>query len=273
MTPYDTLVLSGNSTNAMATLGTLQKLFEDKIITAACINAYYATSSGTIIATLLSIGFDPLEILAHVCINRSYQKVLGSLNISLSGLLNFDIIERELDNIIVTQLGYLPTLNCIRERMGKYLSFVTYNLSTGQKEYLTPDTYPDLIVTKAIRMSSTFPFIFEPYEYNGNYYLDGGVVENFPLMKAQLDNRKCLGVYNNNLPKPYTQNMNYFELFARLLTTLISAAADVIPVMPGSKKLKLSYPSSFFNFASPNCELIRMFDMGYDICTESLKDL
>lgn len=269
---YDTLVVSGNGTNALSTLGAIQKLLDDKIISLSTLTAYYGTSSGSIISTLLAIGFEPLEILAHICVNRTYSKILGinGNNLSLGGLLNFDMIERELDNIIVTKLGYLPTMNCIRERFGKTLVFVTYNLTSNEKVYLNPDTHPDLLVTKAIRMSSNFPFVFPPYEYNGNYYVDGGIVDNFPLMHAQLSNRKCMGLCSNNVPKPYSPETTYFELFGRLITTFVSSMLDNIQVFPTSKKLKLSYPPSFFNFSSTNFELIKIFDNGYDTCAKLL---
>lgn len=267
---YDTLVLSGNGTNALATLGAIQRLFDAKVISQPSISSYYGTSSGSIIATLLAIGFEPLEILSHVCVHKSYAKVMSGLNLSFAGgLLNFDLVERELDNIIVSQLGYLPTMSGIKQRFGKSLTFVTYNLSTNKKEYVNSETYPDILVTKAIRMSSTFPVVFPPYEYEGSYYLDGGIVENLPMLAAQNGVNRCLGIYNINPPKPYSTNMTYFELLGRLLTTMTSSLVDAVHVYPGSKILKLSFSPSFFNFSSTSFELIKIFDSGYDVCSQT----
>jgi len=120
-------------------------------------------------------------------------------------------------------------------------------------------------------MSSTFPFIFAPYEYDGKYYLDGGIVDNFPMYTAQLTGKKCFGLYTNNPPKPYSPQINTIELFLRLITVFISSSADNIPVYSGSRILKLSYEPSFFNFSSTNSDLIRMFDNGYKICSDKLE--
>lgn len=276
MNAFDTLVLSGNSTNALSTLGSLQKLFDVGVLNRNDIVSYFGTSSGSILCTLLAIGFDPIEILAYICTNKSYSKIQPDIggcftNItSNGGLLNFDTIEREIDNMIISKLGFIPTLNCIHERLGKNLVFITYNLSSGVKEYLSSKTYPNLLVTKAIRMSSTFPFVFAPYEFEHNYYLDGGLVENFPMFTAQQHSNKCFGLCNNNPPKPYSLQTNYLELFFRLITVFIASSSDNIPIYPDSKVLKLSYPPSFFNFYSSNTELINMFDSGYLICQQAL---
>ena len=262
----ETLVLSGNSTNALTTLGSLQRLFDTKILIKSELNSYYGTSSGSMICTLLSIGFEPIEVLAHICANKCFSKVAG-INFTNGGILNFNLIETELNSIIITKLGYIPTLKCIKDKFGKSLTFVTFNMTKGIKEYLSFDTYPDLLVTKAIRMSSSFPFVFEPYKYDENYYIDGGITENFPMMTAQLTGKKCFGMYNDNPIKPYSPQVSYFELFFRLMSVFVSSAADNIPVLPGCKILKLSYEPSFFNFNSNNSELIKMFDHGYDICS------
>ena len=39
-------------------------------------------------------------------------------------------------------------------------------------------------------MSSAFPFVFKPIEYNGEYYIDGGLCNNFPLNFC-LNETKC----------------------------------------------------------------------------------
>ena len=40
---------------------------------------------------------------------------------------------------------------------------------------------PDCPLARAIYMSSTLPFIFEPSSYNDEYYLDGGLINASPF--------------------------------------------------------------------------------------------
>lgn len=272
MTTIDTLVLGGNGTSALYTLGSLQKLFDAKILINSDLTDYYGTSSGSILCTLISVGYDPIDILAFVCSHKSYANIpsFNLTNLPYGSILNFDYIAQELDKLLITKLGYIPTLKCIHTRFGKSLHFVTFNMTKGEKEYISKDTYPDLLVTDAIRMSSAFPFVFSPYEYRNNYYIDGGIVENFPIMTAQLAGKKCFGLFNKNIIKPYTPQLNYFELFKNLVSIFISSAAENINIFSGSRVLKLSYEPSFFNFTSSNSDLIKMFDSGYDVCSAAL---
>jgi len=69
----------------------------------------------------------------------------------------------------------------IYERYGAKFVCCTYNISQQKVEYLSVDTHPDLLCTAAIRMSCNIPLIFSRYCYLGNYYVDGGLVDNFSL--------------------------------------------------------------------------------------------
>lgn len=265
---YDTLVLSGNSTNAVFTLGALQRLYEEKILIKSNVVTYLGTSSGSIVSLLLALDFEPLDILAALCANKSYSKFsrLNLANIGIGGVLTFDPIETELENLIMSRIGYIPTMIDMKEKFNKSLFFVTFNMTTGSKEYVSHESYPTLPVIKAVRMSCTFPFIFTPFEYEGNVYIDGGISDNFPMNKAQSLGGCCLGVCTVNNCKPYTPSMNILELFLHLFYIFISSSVDNAVESPGSKIIQLKHDSSFFNFTSSNPELIKLFDCGYDEC-------
>lgn len=269
---YDTLILSGNSTNAVFTLGALQKLLDNKIIEKQHIHTFVGTSSGALVSLLLALDFEPIEILVQLCVNKSYSKIPGFnlMNLGSAGLLNFDPIERELENMIMTKFGYVPTLGAIRERYGKTCIFVTFNLTEGKKEYLSPETHSEVCATKAARMSSTFPFLFNPYEHEGKYYVDGGIVDNFAMAKAQSLGGKCLGVCNRIKIKPYTPTTTYLELFISLFLVFIGSAAENATILPGNRVLNLEADPNFFNFQCKNSELIDLFDNGNDNCQANL---
>ena len=39
-------------------------------------------------------------------------------------------------------------------------------------------------VMRAVSLSSAIPFVFKPIMYENNYYCDGGLVNNFPLLNC-----------------------------------------------------------------------------------------
>ena len=114
---FDTLILGGNSTNALYTLGALQKLVEDNQLTD--IRTYVGTSSGSLISTLLAIGFKPLDILTELCFNGSFTKIATQFN--------FNMIEAEFENIILSKLDYVPTLFQMFNMFNAHVVCVVFN--------------------------------------------------------------------------------------------------------------------------------------------------
>ena len=55
-------------------------------------------------------------------------------------------------------------------------------------EQLNYKTYPELKVISAICMSSSFPLVFTPIFYQDKCFVDGGLINNYPLNNCLLDN-------------------------------------------------------------------------------------
>lgn len=268
--PYDTLILSGNSTNAIVTLGALQYLTDHGQI--KDIKNYIGTSSGAILSLLLLLGYEPLEILSYICIEKVYKN-MDQFNISnmlLLGksLMNFEPIKTCLEQLIIEKIGYMPTMKSI-EKLGKKIVFTTYNLTDDCREYISSETYPDLPIIHGIHMSSNFPLVFEPYIYNNKAYLDGGLVDNFAIEYGEQMGQRCLGIMTNNPQRKYNphdfgQIEFIWKVFQVFITTITK---DKIDRTTNCDIIKLDFKSNFFNFKSDNKELIEMFDKGYELCS------
>lgn len=269
---YDTLVLSGNSTNAIVTLGALQYLTDHGHI--KDIKNYIGTSSGAILSLLLLIGYQPIEILTYLCIEKAYKK-MGQFNISnmiLMGksLMSFEPIKSVLEQLIVEKIGYMPTMRTVERLNGgdKKLVFTTYNLTDDQREYISSETHPDLPVIHGLRMSSTFPLVFEPYMYDEKEYLDGGLVDNFAIEYGERMGDRCLGVLTSN-PQHKCNPRDFgnivWKVFQIFITTVVKDKID----RTNCDIICLDFKSNFFNFESSNNELIEMFDKGYELCKEN----
>jgi NTE family protein len=83
------------------------------------------------------------------------------------------LIKKELDENI--------TLNELYKKTNKDLIIGVTNITEDKVEYLNHVNYPDLPVYLALRMSCCLPIIFNPIIYKNNYYLDGGLKDNFPI--------------------------------------------------------------------------------------------
>lgn len=266
---YDTLILSGNSTNAIVTLGALQCLMDNGYI--ENIKTYIGTSSGAILSLLLLIGYQPIEILVYLCIEKVYKK-MGQFNISnmlLMGkpLMSFEPIESCLEQLIMEKLGYMPTMKSIERIGSKKLVFTTYNLTDDRREYVSSETYPNLPVINGIHMSSNYPLIFEPYVYENKAYLDGGLVDNFAIEYGERIGGKCLGVMTNNPQRKFSPHeCGNIEFMWKIFQIFISTVTKDKIDRTNCDIVKLDFKSNFFNFDNNNNELIEMFDRGYELC-------
>lgn len=197
---YTTLVVSGGSTKGNIALGCLQYAYDHHYLTK--VKTYVGTSIGSAITYLLAIGYTPREIIVYLCMNHvgeefkhyNLVKVING-----EGSFSFDIIGKHIEKMTLEKWGRYFTLKEVYETFGKKLIFPTYNLTKGYKEYLSIDTYPDLPVAIAIKMSSLLPLIFEKFRYMGCSYIDGGIAANFALEMANKPGEKVLGI--NMLPK------------------------------------------------------------------------
>jgi predicted acylesterase/phospholipase RssA len=274
MKKYKTLVLSGNSTNAVVILGTLQYLIDNSVLDE--ITTYVATSSGSLISLLLLIGYNPLEILTHLCATKVYETVppLNMSNILLSGkpVMEFTPIKTCIEKMIINKIGHVPTLKSFSEYVkGKKIIFTVYNLTDHKREYLSEKTHPEVTISEAVQMSCNFPVIFSPYLYQNKHYIDGGLADSFPIEYALNNfNGPVLGIYiKNPLPNYDPENTTplvtldmlkiMFSIHTEsVLEDKINRCSSLCNI------IELQQKSNFFNSESKSEDLIILFDSGYD---------
>jgi len=267
---YKSLVLSGNSTNALKTLGAIQFLFENNILNH--VEKYYATSSGTVISVLLIIGYKPLEIISLICYKKMYKSVglLNFFNIfNDKTLLSFEPLAKFLDFLIMSKIGYIPTIIDLKNKYNVEFTLTTYNLTDEKKEYVNYKNYPNLSVLDGIRMSCSFPFVFEAFRYNDKEYIDGGFVDNFPVGCTDPEDL-CLGILTKNPTRNESTGYTFGFLMKLLLVFVQTSTLDKINDASHCDFIILETSTNFFNFTSTNKEIIEMFDKGYELCKSFL---
>jgi len=269
---HKTLVLSGNSTNAVVSLGALQYIYEKLYL--KNIQTYVAVSSGTIISVLLSIGYSPIEIISHICFEQVYKNIpsFNLLNTLLTGQssISFLPIRERIEQMIKNQISHIPTLEELFVRTQKTLVFTVYNLTDHRREYISHTTHPDLQVIDAIHMSCNFPIIFEPFLLDNKLYIDGGLSDNFPIEFAINEfESPTLGVYIKNPLPVYDNNKHKPLVMLDLLNIMFSVFTESIledkvnRISSCCDIIKLTQKNNFFNFNSTRTDLLSLFDTGY----------
>lgn len=192
------LVLSGGGAAGFTVYGALKYLNKNNFFYLSDIKSIHACSAGSIIAglVLLSENWDMLD---DYILKRPWDKLI---NINPTNLLNLwqkkGIFNEEMIKVILKpflqakEFDENITLNQLYEKTNIEIYMYTTNINSLELETvsLSYKTHPDLEFYKAITMSSAFPLMFMPICDTSNCYIDGGLLNNFPL-------NDCINLNNN----------------------------------------------------------------------------
>jgi predicted acylesterase/phospholipase RssA len=174
------LVLSGAGTNGLVQIGLLHYLLEHESFVLSNIKSIYATSAGAIISILFLIGVPILEIKDYI-IQRPWEKFFD-INFQEKGIFPCSHLY---DMVKPFMLAYdIPdtyTLLELYQKSGIDLHLFTTKINGLICVDLNHVTFPDIKLSEAIQMTSSMPIVFTPVQYNNEYYIDGGFVNNCPL--------------------------------------------------------------------------------------------
>ena len=278
---YDTLVLSGASSRAFVTLGAIQYAFDNYLL--KNLLTYVGTSSGAMICYLLAIGYTPVEIMVYICTNQLMEKMQHFNIVAMiqgRGATSFSNIQEQLEKMSISKIGYLPTLNDLKEKMGKTLVCVTHNLTENRTEYLSWETHPHLPCITALRMSSNLPLIFENYRYGSCLYVDGAISDNFAIDIGEKMGEKILGVVLSAECDSFSSDtdVNTLEFIYKLIyVPIIQAINHKIRLASVSNKCKIinigntNLNLKFFEFNVTSSAKLNMFSSGYEQMKEKLE--
>lgn len=191
-----TLVLSGGGMKGIAHIGVLEALTEFDFKFENCIGC----SIGSIVGLLYILKFEPKEIkeiILNLDIDELFDINLDKFNelfgfdsgIKLLSYLKFHISEKySVEFVNSLTLKKLYDFNKI------HYTIVTTCLNNQSVVELNYINFPNLNVFHAIRMSISIPLLFTSVKWNGLYYVDGGLLENYPYKLIKQEPEFVIGV-------------------------------------------------------------------------------
>jgi predicted acylesterase/phospholipase RssA len=261
---FDTLVLSGENTRCIITLGALNYIY-DKNLYSSFVN-YVGVSSGSLICYLLILGYSPQEIFLYVCKHDIYKDFNISNNYILdiingNGIFKVEILTEHLEKLTLDKLNFIPTLGQLKEIYNKNLHCITCNFTKSQLEIFSSDKTPNVNCIDALRMSCNLPFIFGKFKYNDNEYVDGVFRNNFPIDIGEEIGNKILGIY---LSSKEENSENFISYFYKLISTPVDQIiSENIKKCNKSFIIKIECEAGFCNFDLHIIEKLDMFSVGY----------
>ena len=183
------LVLSGGGAGGFSIYGALKYLSQNNFWNINNIKSIYSTSIGSLLSIFISLKYEWASLDDYI-IKRPWDKVLSIkpidlLNIwSKKGLFDVNTIKEVLRFLLTAKdLSESITLKEFYEYNNIEIHMYTVNINDTIPTTidLSYKTHPDLELYKAITMSCAFPIIFTPICDNSHCYVDGGIINNFPL--------------------------------------------------------------------------------------------
>jgi predicted acylesterase/phospholipase RssA len=267
------ICFSGGGIQGFSFIGVLKKLIECNKLNLDKINMYVGASIGSMLCFFFILEFSIKE-LEDFIINFNFSKLDSEIN-CINFLEKFGINDGEKIKLLfikclelklnVKDITFIELFN----KTKKKLLIVGTNLSKGVEELFSVDTTPNMSVITAIRISSSVPIIFTPITYNNSLYVDGALVNNFPINYCPKD--KTLGIYIKHCNEIFN-----IDSIQSLIVTCLSITADTI----SEKNLNLDY-KNIIKIINPNAEFTKfdltneykkeLIELGYKTTEEYLK--
>jgi NTE family protein len=208
------LVLSGGGTRGFAHIGALHAL-EEAGIRADVISG---TSVGSIVGALYADGYSPAQMLELFRRNRVIQ--LSRLTFFRKGMLSLVGLKKKIIKYIRAKTF---------EELKQPLYVTVTNLHRGEVEYAHEGPLADKIVA-----SATIPILFAPVTIQQEYYVDGAVIDNFPVKPIRELCEKIIGI--NIMPNSQVQEikgirdvaMRTFQLYVHAMNRDSSSECDLL---------------------------------------------
>ena len=225
------LILSGGGMKGITILGAIKYLEENNII--ENIDTFIGSSIGGLICILLIIGYKSTDIykfseifdmsnIMDIDINNIFTKF--SIN-------NDNVFNLIYDKLLISKnIDPNITLMEFYKKTKKKIICTTVFITTKEAEYISYENYPELPLKLLYKMTSAIPLLLPPVEYNNKLYVDGGLIDNFPI--SIIDESKLENVIGIDLKSDYYKNteinniINYFITILQIVSIRLMRKYD-----------------------------------------------
>jgi NTE family protein len=264
------IVLSGGGVKGITFIGAIKFLDEQNMLNN--IQSYTGSSFGALLSCMLIIGYNPMELedfvikfnfknlqnieienfLTHYGIDNGNLLLIALRCMFIQRSIDIDITFKELYNNTYKKLTV--TSVCVEERKVIYFNHINT---------------PNMKVLLALRMSISIPFFYTPVCYKDKHYIDGGILDNFPLHLFSKKDNRVLGIRINDRQ----QSIDNIEDYTISIIQMLIGQIDKLKTFEKDHRvIEISTEDiHVIQFDLDNEKKRKLIDIGYDICKNYLK--
>lgn len=271
------LLLSGGQIRGLSYIGVLKALEELDLI--SDVYNICGVSSGSIFALAYCLGFKSHELKSIVMklkvedIKEEYSENIFQLVYNY-GLDSGGKFERLFKVILKKKTG---DENCTFKKLksmvkDKNLIVVGSNITDMRTEFFSAEKTPDMEIWLALRISISFPIIFNRVIYNNKIYCDGGLTDNFPIEIFSNDLPRTLGIsINSKSTIPDIENFHSYVI--RILYILASQKQQELCGKYSSNIICINLKSSISSINFEDSEKQYLISQGYSQFLDQFSNL
>jgi len=232
-----TIVLSGGAYKGFYTIGALKHLSTVNFYNIVNIERIYGTSVGSLLGALLCLKLNWDDMIAYA-INKPWHKSFKfSIDTLLDTISKKGFIQRKFVEDIFVNLLKGAGLNTSSTLLDLYthsnieLNIFSANMTKFELERFSYKTKPDMKIIDAVYKSCSMPFIFQPQYTEKDCYVDGGVINPYPMnicledlknINPEFDKKEILGfkIVDDSL-EPANEGSSIFQFGFYMIYRLI----------------------------------------------------
>ncbi|AEQ33087.1 patatin-like phospholipase [Acanthamoeba polyphaga mimivirus] len=193
------LSLCGGGFYGYAEIGALKELEKYKQFFE--IENISGVSVGSIVAALYAVGYT-IDEMTKIVFKMNFDDLIQDNYFTYYklwekfGMYDATKLEQEIERLIAEKTHIKL---CTFSQIKINLTIISTNLNYQRAIYFNKINTPDMIISKAVRMSIGYPLVMTPVLFNGDLYGDGGEFINYPItMFKNLDETIGITFANNN---------------------------------------------------------------------------
>ena len=269
----DTLILSGGGPSGIAYVGIFKALFEKKILKPDCsgIKEIITTSVGIIFSLFYIIGIT-VDQQEKIILNIDFESFLDMSKLEIDnllidfGLFDSDKLSDYINSIVRNVLNKENiTLKQLYDKIPVKLTVKVFNVTKKHLEYINYETDPDLSLALLGKMTTAIPFFFKPVEYNGNFYVDGGLRGHYPIERCKTENYLGIFIQGGSVPQQL-EIYNWLPIL-KFIHSLMINQDDIIYQIKNNNSSKKDFfveINQGLNFNLTQERKLEMIEIGYN---------